>query len=185
MNHLNLPKSIVPSLFLIMVLFISCHQKRKIQTAYIAKNDTIQGKVIKIIDGDTYDILLEGNTQLRIRMEGIDAPEKGMPYYKVAKNFLKDKCILQQVKVQVTGTDNHGRKLGYTYLEDGTELSREMLKAGLAWHFIKYNTDPELAALQMQAQEQKFGIWSQPNPMTPWQNRRLHRLGISTKDSFK
>lgn len=190
MNHsalffISSKKHLVFWVFILALYFINCQHNKIVKKPIVQKNDTISGKVIKIIDGDTYDILLEGNKQIRIRMEGIDAPEKGMPYYKVAKNYLKEMCITQQVKVVVTGSDNQDRKIAYTYLNDGRELSREMLKAGLAWHFIKYNTDKDLAAIQSEAQNRKIGIWSQQNPMSPWENRRLHRIGISTKDSFK
>ena len=67
---------------------------------YCAKNNVpiqseISGKVIKIVDGDTYDILLDNLTTKRIRMEGIDAPERGMPFYKVAKDYLGTLCFGQ------------------------------------------------------------------------------------------
>ena len=139
------------------------------------------GKVIKIVDGDTYDLLIAGNQTLRIRMDGIDAPERGMPFYKVSKNYLGTLCFNKQVKFISTGKDNHDRYLGFSYLEDATELSHEMIKAGLAWHFKKYNSDKELADLEIRARNRKKGIWSETNPMSPWENRKLHRQGISTK----
>jgi len=148
---------------------------RRINKAYTV------GKVIKIIDGDTYDLLIAGNQTLRIRMDGIDAPERGMPFYKVSKNYLGTLCFNKQVKFILTGKDNHDRYLGFSYLEDGTELSHEMIKAGLAWHFKKYNSDKELADLEIRARKLKKGIWSETNPMAPWENRKLHRQGISTK----
>ncbi len=141
-------------------------------------------KVIKILDGDTYDILFSDNTTERIRMEGIDAPEKGMPYYKVAKNYLGQLCFGKQIKIQRTGKDRHGRTLAYTYLPDNTELSHEMLKAGLAWHYKKFNKDSDLAALEATAKANKTGLWADPRAMAPWDNRNYHRQGISTKDSF-
>jgi micrococcal nuclease len=143
------------------------------------------GKVVGIIDGDTYDILMDGNKTIRIRMEGIDAPEKGMPFYKAAKKYLSTLCFGKQVTLKISGKDNRDRTLAFSYLENGTELSHEMLKAGLAWHFKKYNSDSVLAQLEIEAQNAKIGIWSMENPMSPWDNRSLHRNGISTKDSFK
>lgn len=118
-------------------------------------------------------------------MEGIDAPEKGMPFYKVSKNYLGKLCFRMQVKFKSSGKDIHDRNLGFTYLDDGTELCHEMIKAGLAWHYKKYNSDEDLANLELEAQNAKIGIWGNDNPMPPWENRKLHRQGISTKDSFK
>lgn len=141
------------------------------------------GKVISILDGDTYELLLDGKPT-RVRMEGIDAPEKGMPYYKVAKRHLGDLCFGKVVQLKVTGPDKYGRTLAFSYLEDGTELGHEMIKAGMAWHYTKYSSDPELAALEIEARKNKIGLWADENPMAPWENRKLHRAGISTVDSF-
>jgi endonuclease YncB( thermonuclease family) len=149
-----------------------------------SNSNSTSGKVIAIIDGDTYDILLDGNKTVRIRMEGIDAPERGMPYYKVSKNFLGSLCFRQLVRLEVKSTDRYGRTIALGYLEDGRELSAEMLKAGLAWHYKKYNSDLHLAELEMQARESGIGLWKDLNPMAPWDNRQHHRNGISTKDSF-
>lgn len=142
------------------------------------------GKVIAIIDGDTYDILLDGNKTVRIRMEGIDAPEKGMPFYRVSKKKLGELCFEKNVRLEIHDTDSRGRTIAFTYLDDGTEISHEMIKAGLAWHFTKYNKDEDLATLEVQARESKLGLWKDESPMPPWDNRSLHRNGISTKDSF-
>ncbi len=117
-------------------------------------------------------------------MEGIDAPEKGMPYYRKSKKYLSDLCFGQSITMKITGIDNHDRFLAYTYLEDGKELSREMIKAGFAWHFKKYNSNSTLANLEMEARASKKGLWADKDPMPPWTNRSLHRQGISTKDSF-
>lgn len=144
----------------------------------------IKGKVIAILDGDTYEILLPENKTIRIRMEGIDAPEKGMPYYRVSKNYLGTLCFKKEVRIEIMGTDLHDRILAYSYLEDGTELSQEMIKAGLAWHFKKYSSDSTLSNLEIEAKNARKGLWSDNNPMPPWTNRQLHRKGISTKDSF-
>jgi micrococcal nuclease len=168
----------LPHLILIFIFF-SCNNQN------INKNDIISGKVISIVDGDTYDLLLKGNRKIRVRMEGIDAPEKGMPFYKVSKNYLAQLCFNKKVSLKITGKDGNDRFLGFTYLDDGSELSQEMIKAGLAWHFKKYNSDTILSNLEFVAKNLKKGLWINENPMAPWTNRSLHRQGISTKDSFQ
>lgn len=147
-------------------------------------SNSTSGKVIAIIDGDTYDILLDGNKTVRIRMEGIDAPEKGMPFYKKAKHYLAALSFGKNIRLEILDTDSRGRKIAFSYLEDGTELSHEMIKAGFAWHFKKYNHDSDLAELELKARELKIGLWADKSPMPPWKNRSLHRNGVSTKDSF-
>ena len=144
----------------------------------------IYGRVVSIVDGDTYDILIKGNKTLRIRMEGIDAPEKGMPFYQVAKNYLGKLCFSKNVKVRVTDKDSYGRYVGFTFLDDGTELSHEMIKAGYAWHYKQYNSDPDLSGLEVRARDMKSGLWADKNQLPPWTVRTLHNKGISTKNLF-
>ena len=148
------------------------------------REGVLNGKVIAVIDGDTYEALLPGNQTIKVRMEGIDAPERGMPFYKKSRQYLAGMCFKEQVTIHVTGKDRHERALAFTYLPDGRELSREMLKAGMAWHYKQYNSDTALANLENEARVLRKGLWIDENPMAPWTNRKLHRQGISTKDSF-
>ena len=168
------------------VLFnASCNSRSGNRKANSQNEKAETGKIVGILDGDTYDILMHGNETVRVRMEGIDAPEKGMPFYKVAKNYLSTLCFGKQVTLKISGKDNHDRTLAFSYLDDGKELSHEMLKAGLAWHFKKYNSDADLEQLEVEARNSKIGIWQNESPMPPWENRALHRNGVSTKDSFE
>jgi len=107
-----------------------------------------------------------------------------MPFYRVAKNYLGKLCFQKNVRLDILNTDMHGRTVAYSYLDDGTKLSHEIVKAGLAWNFKKYSTDSTLANLEIEARNLKLGLWIDKNPMPPWEDRRLHREGISTKDSF-
>jgi len=155
-------------------------------------------KPIHTVDGDTYDILLEGNIQERVRMNGIDAPERGMPYYKKSKRFLdsllsiNDKVTLQFIKYDESngGWGKDEKKLRVicdSYIEiDGTEFSIDylLIKAGLAWHFKRFSSRKDFAEAEISARKKKINIWSYPKPMAPWNNRKLHRAGVSTKDSF-
>jgi endonuclease YncB( thermonuclease family) len=146
-------------------------------------SEIIYGTVYNIIDGDTYDLLLEDHEIIRVRMEGIDAPEPGMPYSNLSKNYLGKLCFNKKVKVHKTGQDGD-RIIGFTFLYDGTELSHEMIKAGMAWHFIKYNNDEDLMELEIEARKAKRGLWKDKNPFPPWEIRKLRRQGISTKSLF-
>lgn len=158
--------------------------KSLVEDSPIKIGDTLSGKVISIVDGDTYDLLIKGNVTIRIRMEGIDAPEKGMPFYRVSKNYLAELCFQKMVCIKVNDIDLHDRYVAFTYLPEGGEAGHKMVRAGMAWHFVKYNKDNDLARLEQEARENKRGLWIDKHPMEPWRNRALHRAGISTKDSF-
>lgn len=139
--------------------------------------DQITGVVVKVMDGDTYELLTPDKTTVRVRMQGIDAPERGMPYYKMAKQYLSDLCMHQKVTLKEVTEDHYGRTVAFSYLEDGRELSREMLKAGYAWHYKKYNNDSELAQMEKDAKAEKKGLWKDKNPTPPWEERAQRRKG--------
>ncbi|HBE40414.1 MAG TPA: nuclease [Bacteroidales bacterium] len=154
------------------------------QDSDITVGSNVSGKVISILDGDTYDLLVDGNRTILIRMEGIDAPDRGMPFFNVAKQHLAELYFNKHVTIKVNDIDNYGRFISNTYLNDKKDLSQEMIKVGLAWHFKKYNSDPVLSRLEIEARNLKKGLWIDKKPIPPWTNRGLHWQGISTKDSF-
>ncbi len=166
---------------LLSIFFISACNNNSQKILFESDNS---GIVIGIIDGDTYDILTETNKTLRIRMKGIDAPEKGMPYCNVAKKYLSSLCYGKRIKLDGNKKDRNGRIIAFSYLEDSTELSHEMVKAGLAWHYNKYSSDSCLANLEIEARRFGLGLWKDKNPIAPLEIRKLHRGGISTKNLF-
>lgn len=140
-----------------------------------AEHFILTGKVIKIVDGDTYDILLGKNVTQRIRMAGIDAPEKGMPFYRRSKEFLSELCIGETVRIKRTDIDRNGRWIAQTYNQNGTELGLLMIQSGYAWHFKKYSSDIHLAQAERKAQQEKLGLWIEPQPTPPWEWRMIRR----------
>lgn len=148
-------------------------QKEAIATIQVG--DTLKGEIVGIMDGDTYDLLTNEKKTYRIRMEGIDAPERGMPYNKVAKDYLSELCIQKNVTAVVVSKDIYNRLVAYTFLDDGRELSHEMLKAGFAWHYKYYNSDKEMAQLENKARKEKKGLWADENPIAPWEARKMRR----------
>lgn len=176
-------KTIFKLLILLFVFSTSCQSKSG-ERKNTNDNDFIYGKVIRVVDGDTYHLLTEDNQTLKVRMEGIDAPERAMLFYKASKDYLGKLCFGKSVRLKSSGKDQYGRYLGSTYLEDGTELCHEMIKAGLAWHYKRYNSDEDLAQLEIEARKAKKGIWSDLNPTPPWDYRKLRRQAVSKKDAF-
>jgi micrococcal nuclease len=140
-------------------------------------------KVISIADGDTFSIL-QNNQTLRIRIDAIDAPEKGMPYSKQSKKYLAALCFHKPVKLKVMKTDRYGRLIARAILPDGRDISAEMIRAGMAWHYKQYSADKTLAHLEILARQKHIGLWQDPHPIAPWEIRKLHRNGISTKGYF-
>jgi endonuclease YncB( thermonuclease family) len=155
-----------------------------------------KGKVIVVFDGDTVAwVNEETQDTLRIRLHGVDAPEKVQPFGKESKEFATNLCLGKTVVFDSIDTDIFGRKLGKIITLDGIELNQELLKNGLAWHFKRYskgNKDSTLYAnLQKEAKEQKKGLWVQENPVPPWKYRSEIRhitgkvIGIKDGDSIE
>lgn len=170
-------KTLLLFLFFLSTLFPSCHSKSGKRLG-LDNDGLVVGKVVHIVDGDTYHLLTDSNRSLKVRMDGIDAPEREMPFYRVSKDYLGQLCYNKTVKLKITGEDRNGRTLGFTYLEDGTELGREMIRAGLAWHFKRYNTERELSNLEIEARKAKRGLWADDNPTSPWEYRKQQREGF-------
>lgn len=142
---------------------------------YNAKTETRQqtARVVGISDGDTYEALLPDKTTIKIRMEGIDAPEKGMPFYRVAKDYLSQLCFGRNVEIKKISTDRYGRTIARTYLPGHPkELGLMIIEAGYAWHFKKYSSDPVLARAEIEARKSKRGLWADPHPVAPWDYRK-------------
>lgn len=130
----------------------------------------IQGKVIRVLDGDTIEVLQE-QQPVRVRLLNIDAPEKKQPFGRWSTNQLKAILAGQSVTVSYTQTDRYGRILGRVITANGTEANRQQVLKGAAWVYERYNTDNSLPALQREAQTQKRGLWADNQPVPPWEWR--------------
>jgi micrococcal nuclease len=146
------------------------------------KDENLENKeyyfISKVVDGDTYHILLSDNSKLKIRMEGIDAPEKGMPFYKESKQFLIKMTSNKKIRFVQSSKDQYGRIIAKTYSENNQELGEEMVKNGMAWHFKKYSKDTNLAQLEISAKNKHLGLWEAVNPQAPWEYRKLKRQNL-------
>jgi micrococcal nuclease len=132
---------------------------------------TLKGKAVRIIDGDTFD-LLAGTTTHRIRLAGIDAPEKKQDFANASKQLLAQLCNGQLLTVVVTDTDRNKRKIAEVYTEQKLWINKEMIAKGMAWHFKKYSSNTELTNAELLARKQKVGLWSLKNPVAPWDWRK-------------
>ncbi|EHM4620420.1 thermonuclease family protein [Salmonella enterica] len=130
----------------------------------------IQGKVIRVLDGDTIEVL-QDNKPVRVRLANIDAPEKKQAYGRWSTNQLKSLIAAQPVTVTYAQTDRYGRIIGRVFTTNGIEANRFMVKSGAVWVYERYNTDKALPALQREAQQQKRGLWVDSQPVPPWEWR--------------
>ena len=135
-----------------------------------ATTETYVGKVVRIADGDTITVLV-GKEQRRVRLEGIDCPERAQPFGKKASQFTAKLVFGKTVEVRSKGQDRYRRDLGHVYV-DKKHVNAELLKAGFAWHYKQYNKDPALARLETEARKARRGLWADPEPVPPWEWRR-------------
>jgi endonuclease YncB( thermonuclease family) len=134
----------------------------------------ITGKVVKIADGDTLTVLDGANAQHKIRLAGIDAPEKGQPFGTKAREALAGKVFGQTVRVEVIDVDRYRREVGRIYLGDRF-VNMEMVTDGFAWRYVTYDKPGEFTAAENDAREHRSGLWADPNPVPPWEWRREKR----------
>jgi endonuclease YncB( thermonuclease family) len=130
------------------------------------------GRVVRIADGDTLTLLDSSNTQHRIRLEGIDAPESHQAFGTQSKRSLSDMVSGKDVTVVYQKTDQYGRLMG-KILIDGMDVNLAQVKAGMAWHYKEYEREqsPEDRDLYAKAEDEaradRRGLWQDADPVEP------------------
>jgi micrococcal nuclease len=130
-----------------------------------------KGHVVKVIDGDTFE-MKHGTAKMRVRLFGIDSPERGQAFNVKAKEFTASLIADKDVRVVVLNKDRYGRSVADVFLADGTHVNSAIVKAGYAWHFKRYSNDPDLAKLESEAHIARRGLWQDLNPIAPWEFRQ-------------
>jgi endonuclease YncB( thermonuclease family) len=121
-------------------------------------SDTFTGKVVGVSAGDTIKVMREGKA-VKVRLHGIDCPEKKQPYGTKAKRFTSDRAFGKEATVRVQTTDRYGRIVGVVTLPDGKNLNWDLVDAGLAWWYRKYAPDDGiLERFEAEAREAKRGL---------------------------
>jgi micrococcal nuclease len=144
-----------------------------IATASFAQ--TITGKIISVLDGDTIEVLHTRHAE-RIRLNGIDCPEKDQAFGKRAKQAASALVNGKEVTLQRFGKDKYGRTIADILLPDGTNVNHTLVKDGWCWWYRKYvSGNVELEKLEKEAREAKKGLWSDTNPTPPWEWRKRRR----------
>ncbi len=128
------------------------------------------GRVVGVADGDTITVLHNGKGE-RIRLHGIDCPEKRQAFGKRAKQFTSNLVFAKTVTVQAVDRDRYGRTVGVVLLPDGRSLNHELVKAGFAWTYRRYTNDQSLSDLEEEARVAGRGLWADPHAVPPWEWR--------------
>lgn len=142
--------------------------------------EVISGRIVGVVDGDTVDILTADREQVRIRLAGIDAPEKAQPYGQRAKQKMSDLVFDKNAEVYFTKRDRYGRIIGKVTV-NGRDASLGLLDAGLAWHYKKYSGEQSAsdratyANAEDTARASRVGLWLDEMPTTPWDWRHGNR----------
>jgi len=130
---------------------------------------TFSGKCVGVTDGDTINVLKDGK-EIQIRLDGIDCPEKGQDFGSKAKRFTSNLVFGKNVEIYQKDIDKYGRTVA-RIIVNGKDVSLELVKAGLAWHYKEYSSDPELAKAENLARDNEDGLWGMTNPVAPWDFR--------------
>lgn len=155
-------------IFSLAVLMTACLSARP------EAGDVVSGKCISVTDGDSISLMTD-TAVLKVRLEGIDAPERGQEYSKKATQALAQKVKGKEVSIEVTGYDKYQRVLAQLLFE-GENINFWLVRNGWAWQFTEHDDSEELKLAQESAQEEKKGLWAgQIEPMAPWEYRDRQR----------
>lgn len=145
--------------------------------ALTAHSQSFEGAVVKVSDGDTITVQT-AKDKVKVRLFGIDAPEAKQPYGDKATNFVKRTVLDEYITAEKIATDRYGRTVALVYLGDfDVMLNEELIRNAYAWVYKRYcNIEPlcsELSDIERSNMSHRKGIFSQDNPIPPWEWRRM------------
>ncbi len=143
--------------------------------AATARAESFEGRVVKVFDGDTLEVLAGGRTE-RIRLAGIDAPERGQPWAERSKQALAARVFGKWVRVNRVATDRYGRTVGEVYA-DNVCVGCELVRDGHVWVYRGFTEDRVLFELEAEARAARRGLWglAEAERSPPWEWRRQGR----------
>jgi len=144
---------------------------------------TIEGYVVGVADGDTITVLDADKVQHKIRLAGIDAPEKKQAFGQRSKQSLSDLVFSKAVTVDTNKKDRYGRVVGKV-LVNGMDANLAQVQRGMAWHYKAYEREQSAidrtlyTNAEIEARESKRGLWADEAPLPPWASRRDKKVKI-------
>ena len=159
----------------------------------------LHGKVVGVSDGDTITVLDDLRTPHKVRLAGIDAPEKSQPYGTQAKEHLSALVFGKPVTVTWHKQDRYRRVIGLVRLAvpgacgrpdcaSVDDVGLAQIESGLAWHYKQYQSEQTLqdrqryAGAELEARARREGLWKDAHPVPPWEFRSSHRAGIAVRE---
>jgi endonuclease YncB( thermonuclease family) len=155
----------------------------------LAQADTLTGRVVRVTYGDTIVVLDASKVQHKIRLQGIDAPERGQAFGTRSQENLSDLVAGKSVVVDYSKYDRYQRILGKVLL-NREDVNLEQIEAGMAWHYKKYQGEQSssdritYSDAEREARRQKLGLWRDPEPVPPWEYRQAKREHMNDLESF-
>jgi endonuclease YncB( thermonuclease family) len=157
----------------------------------------MDGRIIRVVDGDTVALQDESGVIHKIRLAGIDAPESRQPFGPEATIFLRGLVLGKQVKALAYKKDRYGRTIATIFFK-GQDVNFAIIDAGFAWHYKRYAKEqPAAEAMayahgESLAHQNKFALWSDEEPIAPWEWRVAHpqwrsgltKLSLKTQSSY-
>lgn len=146
----------------------------------------ISGNVVSVTDGDTIKVLDSSNTQHKVRLTGIDAPEKGQHYGTKSREHLASMVAGKEVIVESDKNDRYGRVLGKVWVQPSDcptcgktlDANHAQILAGMAWWYRYYAKEqsPEdrgrYESAENEARKRQWGLWADPKPINPYDWRQ-------------
>jgi endonuclease YncB( thermonuclease family) len=152
-------------------------------SCFLANAEVLVGRVVKVADGDTITVLDDANFQRKIRLAGIDAPERNQPFGNVSRLSLSQLVAGKTVRVEINKTDRYGRAVGSVWAGD-LDVNRRQVERGMAWWYQAYaheqSPTDRIAYAQAQdaARKGRYGLWVDKNPIPPWDWRHATRRPV-------
>lgn len=131
----------------------------------------VSGKIVSVVDGNTFELVADNGESYKIVLYGIDAPELGQEFGDQAQKFLQKIIIDKKAQVKIQGKDRWGNNVGILLMEGNVDPRTELLKAGLAWT-TERNPIQEFESIKETARAKGKGLWKQQDPTPPWTYRR-------------
>lgn len=134
-------------------------------------------KVVGVSDGDIITVLASNHARIRVRLTGIDAPDRNQDFGMRARKNLADKVFGKTVELHIRGKDNLKQTLGLVLLDD-KDINESMVEDGYAWFYRKYadqipkDESTRYDEAETAAKSKKLGLWAAQNPVAPWDFRK-------------
>jgi endonuclease YncB( thermonuclease family) len=155
----------------------------------IVNAESLTGRGVRVTDGDAIVVLDAEKVQHKIRLQGIDAPERHKDFGTKSKGHMSYLVAGRTVEMYYSKYDRYGRVLGKVIV-NGEDANLEQVEAGMAWHYKKYQREQspsdrvKYSDAELEARMHKVGLWHDPNPMPPWDYRRAERDRRKSMEPF-